>query len=107
MRCTTGWACVALLVLQAACATEGAKSPQSELERVWRDFLELPTERAMAIAGDPRSNRWVTASSAGHRNLDVAIEAALSECRKRRQLRRLQEHCVVYAAGDEIVWRGR
>jgi hypothetical protein len=94
----------ALLLL--GCASDGA-SPHPDLARVWRDFLALPAERALAIAGDPRRDRWVTAASAGHATRDQAEAEALSECRMRRGMRRMQAACVLYAVGDEIVWRGR
>jgi len=31
---------------------------------------------------------------------------ALAECQRWRGMRRLQAACVLYAVGDEIVWRG-
>jgi hypothetical protein len=93
-------------VLLLACASDGA-SPHPDLAAVWRDFLALPAERALAIAGDPGRDRWVTAASAGHATRAEAEAAALSQCRIRRGNRRMQAACVLYAVGDEIVWRGR
>lgn len=61
----------------------------------------------MAIAGDPQHGRWVTAVSAGHATREQAEAGALTECRRRRGVRRMQAACVLYAVGDEIVWRGR
>ena len=95
-----------MAVLFLACASDGAQPPP-DLATVWRDFLELPSERALAIAGDPRRDRWVTAASAGHATRERAEAEALSECQIRRQMRRMQAACVLYAVGDEIVWRGR
>jgi hypothetical protein len=63
-------------------------------------------ERALAIAGDPRGDRWVTGASGGHPSSAEAQESALLQCRMRRVARRLQEACVLYAVGDEIVWHG-
>lgn len=97
-------AAAALLLL--ACASDRA-SPHPDLAPVWRDFLALPAQRALAIAGDPRRGRWVTAASAGHATREAAEAEALAECRKRRALRRMRAECVLYAVGDEIVWRGR
>ena len=91
-------------VLLLACASDGA-SPQPDLGPVWRDFLALPAERALAIAGDPRRGRWVTGASGGHATRDRAEVEALSRCRVRRGMRRMQAACVLYAVGDEIVWR--
>jgi hypothetical protein len=74
---------------------------------VWRDFLALPEERALAIAGDPRRDRWVTGASGGHDTRGQAEAEALLQCRMRRGQRRMQAACVLYAVGDEIVWWGR
>ncbi|MBW2715070.1 MAG: hypothetical protein JRD03_03295 [Deltaproteobacteria bacterium] len=86
---------------------ELTETPPAELAEVWRAFLALPTQRALAIAGNPRQDRWVTAASAGHATREQAEAEALSECRVRRGMRRMQAECVLYAVGNEIVWRGR
>ena len=88
-----------------ACASDGS-APHPKLTRVWRAYQQLPAERAMAIAGDPRSNRWVTGASGGHESPAKAEEAALLGCRSRRAARRMRAACVIYAVGDEIVWAG-
>jgi hypothetical protein len=93
-------------VLLLTCVSDRA-SPHPDLAPVWRDFLALPAERALAIAGDPRRDRWVTGASAGHATRDRAEAEALLECQRRRGMRRIQAACVLYAVGDEIVWRGR
>jgi hypothetical protein len=31
----------------------------------------------------------------------------MAQCKIRRAARRMQAACVLYAVGDEIVWRGR
>jgi hypothetical protein len=93
------------LVPAPGCATDGA-SPHPNLTRAWRDFEALPSERAMAIAGDPRRSQWVAALSGGHATPAEAEAGALAECRRRRAERRLQAACVLYGVGDEIVWRG-
>jgi len=92
--------------LLLACASDGAL-PHRDLAPAWRDFLALPAERALAIAGDPGRDRWVAGFSGGHATRGQAEAAALLECRRRRGMRRLQAACVLYAVGDEIVWRGR
>jgi hypothetical protein len=89
-----------------ACVSDGA-SPHPDLAPVWRDFLALPEERALAIAGDPRRDRWVTGASGGHDTRGPAEAEALLQCRMRRGQRRMQAACVLYAVGDEIVWWGR
>jgi len=60
----------------------------------------------MAIAGDPRRDRWVAGASGGNATRGQAEAAALLECRRRRGINRLQAACVLYAVGDEIVWQG-
>jgi hypothetical protein len=71
---------------------------------VWRDYQTLPSHRALAIAGDPRRDRWVTGAAGGHATRAAAEREALAQCRVRRGARRMQAACVLYADGDEIVW---
>ena len=92
-------------VLLLACASDGT-SPHPDLAPVWRDFLALPAERALAIAGDPRRDRWVAGASGGHARRSEAEAEAMRQCRVRRRTRRLQAACMLYAVADEIVWRG-
>ena len=100
-RIAVAWPALLLL----ACASDGA-SPHPDLASPWRDFLALPAERALAIAGDPRRDRWVAGASGGHARRSEAEAEAMRECRVRRRTRRLQAACVLYAVADEIVWRG-
>jgi hypothetical protein len=95
-----------MAALLLACVSDEF-SPHPDLTAVWRDFLALPAERALAIAGDPKRDRWVTGASGGHATRSQAAAEALSECRRRRGERRMEAACVLYAVGDEIVWRGR
>jgi len=88
--------------LLLACATRGA--PHGELTRVWRDYSALPEQRALAIAGELRQNRWVAGASGGHATPGEAETAALQECARRRLERRMQQACRLYAVGDEVVW---
>ena len=101
-RLAVAWTMAVLL----ACASAGP-SPHPNLVPAWRDYVALPAERALAIAGDPRRGPWVTGASAGHPTREQAEAEALSECRIRRGMRRMQAACVLYAVGDEIVWQGR
>ena len=94
-----------MAALLLACVSDGA-SPHPNLAPTWRDFLTLPKERALAIAGDPRRDRWVAGASGGHATRGEAEADALLECQRRRGIRRLQAACTLYAVGDEIVWRG-
>jgi hypothetical protein len=88
-----------------ACASK-APQPDPHLAEVWRNYRALPNERALAIAGDLRRDVWVAGSSGGHATRAGAEEAALRECRGRRQRDRAQAQCQLYAVGDEIVWPG-
>ncbi len=87
------------------CASRPAP-PHADLAPVWREFVALPAERALAIAGDPGRDRWVAGVSGGHATREEAEAEALVRCRAQRALRRMQAACVLYAVGDEIVWRG-
>ena len=103
-----GWlfATAVCLTLAWGCATQD-NQPHRNLRRAWGDFSRLPAERALAIAGDPRGERWLTAAVGGHPSVEAARAAALAECQRRRQQRRFQASCELYAVGSEIVWRER
>jgi len=88
-----------------SCASTDAEPPHG-LARLWRQFLEMPEERAIALAGDPEK-RWVVGVSSGQASLEAAEELALAKCMEQRAQQRMQDPCRLYAAGDEIVWRSR
>jgi hypothetical protein len=89
-----------------ACASSGP-SPHPALATAWRDYQALPEQRAIAIAGDPSQQLWVTGATGGHATREQAEAEAIAQCQIRRAARRMQAACVLYAVGDEIVWRGR
>lgn len=91
------------LGLALACAAGGGP-PHPQLNPVWKSYRQLPDERALAIAGDPRRDRWVTGASGGHGSPAEAEAGALAQCRRRRAARRMRAPCVAYAVGDVIVW---
>lgn len=93
-------------MLLVACASDGSRPPHPNLSAVWRDYRKLPDQRALAVAGDPRRGRWVAGGSGGHASAEEAEEEALASCAVRRAKRRIQDACVLYAVGDEIVWSG-
>ena len=95
--------CIALL---SACATSPPPIHR-ELTTIWRDYRELPAERALAIAGDLRNDQWVAGAAGGRASRAEAKEAALAECSRRRAQRRMQMPCGLYAVGDEVVWPRR
>jgi len=88
-----------------SCASD-VDAPHPDLAPTWRKFLSLHTERAFALAGDPRRDRWVAGLSGGHATRAEAEQAALRECERRRAANRLRAACRIYAVGDEIVWQG-
>lgn len=45
-------------------------------------------------------------ASGGHAGRSAAEADAMRQCRVRRRARRIQAACLLYAVGDEIVWRG-
>lgn len=92
------------LLLAGCAALEGP--PDRELVPLWSEYTALPPQRALAIAGELRVDRWVAGASGGHATRREAEEAAIAECRRRRTLRRLQDPCRLYAVGDEVVWSG-
>jgi hypothetical protein len=91
--------------LLAACESTSRRrsEPHPEILPLWRSFLEMPRERALALAGDPE-RQWVGGAVGGRASQLEAEDGALSQCRERRRLRRLQAPCRLYATGDEIVW---
>ena len=91
--------------LPVACESisRGLDEPHPEILPLWRSFLEMPRERALALAGHPE-RQWVGGAAGGYVSQLEAEEGALSQCRERRRRRRLQAPCRLYATGDEIVW---
>jgi hypothetical protein len=96
-------------VVLSACARSPSSppSPHRELAPIWREYRDLPAERALAIAGELRHDHWVAGASGGHASRGKAEAQALEECRRRRAQRRMQAPCLLYAVGDEVVWPGR
>jgi len=90
-------------LLAVACATQSRSEPHPGVASLWRDFLAMPPERALALAGDP-DRRWVGAAGGGHASQIEAEQSVLAECRRRRAARRMQAPCRLYATGGEIVW---
>ena len=96
-------ACTAVF---SACAA-GPAAPHHALAPVWRDYSALPEQRALAIAGELRHDRWVAGASGGHAVPEAAETEALRECQRRRLQKRMQAPCRIYAVGNEVVWPGR
>lgn len=94
--------CLSLLV----CACTGTARVHGVLDGVWAEYRALRPERALAIAGDLRQDRWVAGAAGRSASPAEAQDAALRECRRRRAALRLQDPCRLYAVGDEIVWPG-
>jgi len=85
-----------------------AKPPNldANLAGLWKEYGELPESRALALAGNPRTDRWVAGLSGGHSSSEAAGESALRECRANKLRQRMPLECKLYALGDEIVWPG-
>jgi hypothetical protein len=106
MRSNAPWVSLTLVcaaLLAPACATKSRSEPHPGIGSLWRDFLEMPPERALALAGDP-DRVWVGAASGGHASQLEAEESVLAGCRRRRADRRMRAPCRLYASGGEIVW---
>ena len=101
-----------LALFGMACETTNRASttrdaPHPGIESLWRQFVEIPLPRALAIAGDP-DREWVGAAAGGAGASQIEAEqSALLECRRRRVARRLLAPCRFYATGSEIVWQER
>ena len=93
------------MIAAAACASKPS-GPDQSLAAVWRDYRKLPDQRALAIAGNLRQNRWVAGASGGHATIPEAEASALRECGVRRLRARAEAACQLYAVGDQIVWPG-
>jgi hypothetical protein len=74
------------------------------MKKIWREYLDLPVERALALAGDPDSV-WVAGAAGARATREEAEQSALATCEVRRKDRRMQAPCRLYAVGDEVVWR--
>lgn len=98
--------CAALLLLGACVGTPSDGPPHRQLDALWAEYSELPGYRAIAIAGQLRSNRWVAGVTGGHASAEAARDVAMRECGKRRSQKRMQAPCQLYAIGDEVVWQG-
>jgi hypothetical protein len=105
------WLCAVLvagaMLPLAACSAQVPTPPHREIRPLWREYRALPGERALAVAGEFRLDRWVAGASGGEASRGEAEARALEECRKRRAQRRMQAPCLLYAVGDEVVWPRR
>jgi len=97
-------AVVVASLLALGCAFSPPRDrPHRGIEALWRDFVALPRERALALAGDP-DGLWVAGASGGERSEAAAEESALAVCADKRAARRMQDPCRLYATGEKIVW---
>ncbi len=97
---------IGAMLLVAACATGSGEKPHPGISSLWRGYVKMLPERALAIAGNPEQ-RWVGAAGGGHASRLEAEASALAACRRRRTARRMQAPCRLYASGSEIVWDTR
>ena len=87
------------------CTSTPAKV-DANLSAVWKEYRELPDARALAVAGNPRGDRFVAGLSGGHASSDEAAKSALRECGERRHRMMMPHACKLYAVGDDVVWSG-
>ena len=95
---------VIVTLLAVGCAFSPPRDrPHRGIEALWRDFVALPRERALALAGDP-DGLWVAGAAGGEPSKAAAEESALKVCADKRAARRMQAPCRLYATGEKIVW---
>jgi hypothetical protein len=99
------WVGFGVLIAAMGCVSRPGP-PDLNLAEVWRDYRKLPGERALAISGNIRQDRFVAGAAGGAATMAEAEAAALRECATRRLRQRQQAACEIYAIGDEIVWPG-
>jgi len=91
----------------AACRLPPTQTqPHESLATLWRQYQQLPTRRALALAGDPE-RAWVAAMAGAATEQQDAIDVALARCRQKRKEHRMQAPCRLYAVDDEVVWVAR
>lgn len=91
-----------LLAVGLLMGCSSAPGPDKALSSIWRDYQTLPKHRALAVAGELRHGLWVAGASGGHPSARKAEEAALAACAQRREKRRMQAPCRIYAVGGNI-----
>ena len=93
-----------LFSLAVACISNPSREqPHRGIERLWSDFIALPQQRALALAGDP-DGIWVAGAGSGEPSQAAAEKTALAACAAKRDARRMQSPCLLYATGEKIVW---
>jgi hypothetical protein len=94
---------LAALALGACRLPPTQTQPHESLTAIWHQYQQLPTRRALALAGNP-DRAWVAAMAGGATEQQDAVDVALERCRQKRHERRMQAPCLLYAVDDEIVW---
>jgi hypothetical protein len=67
--------------------------------------MAMPSQRALAVAGEISRNRYVATASGGHESSADAQLDALAQCAESGSERGCRS-CRLYAIGDEVVCRG-
>lgn len=100
---------LAIVVLLAGCS---AKVPlgialrnRSQFENEWSSYLRMAPSKALAVAGDVTTTHVVgyahDAASDEH-----AVREAIAACEQRRDDRRIEGACRLYAVNEEVVVDG-
>lgn len=75
---------------------------KTRFESEWKHYLELPTHKSLAVAGDP-SGVYASGSTFGYGDRAAAVRDALNFCRERRADRRVTDECRTYAVDNRRV----
>jgi len=102
MAATRALVCVFVCLAAGALACGAPRSLPRGATPIWRDYTEMPNERALAIASDG-GDVWVAGASGGHATRLDALEAAMAECEQRRQALQLSAPCHLFAVGDRRI----
>jgi hypothetical protein len=67
----------------------------------WRDYLTLPEEKAIAVAGDVEG-LYVSGVAHGLTSAEAAVREAVARCERRRADRWIAAPCRPYAVGNRL-----
>jgi hypothetical protein len=95
-------ACLASLGCAALRAPVGIPvRAQTRFRTEWRDYLWLPGEKAIAVAGDVEG-LYVSGVAHGLASAEAAVREAVARCERRRVDRGIAAACRLYAVGDRL-----
>jgi len=96
---------LAIALLLAGCR---AKSPMgvalrssTQFENEWGNYLKMAPSKALAVAGDVTTTH-VVGYAHDAANDELAVREAMAACKQRRDDRRIEGACWLYAVNEEI-----